>query len=453
MASGRRPSGAAPGSEDTWPPAPTRGTQGASRNGRGPAENPETGGPHRGGRPEHRSACWDIVRPEDKAHNKDRNVVASDPPGGRAGQGKAAGGADASVSGRGAAPSNFSPPASPALPRGPGSGPGAEGTHLKPRGPLVTSVPFGSNGASIALQREGRACWGLCLRHTDPLTPLTGRPRPRPPVHAALRGLPHERPSPGLSQPPASGQEASAVLLPTTATPLRLHPAPGCHRGWGVGWEWAVPSGVRVWSNPGTTPPPESAAASTPRPPAPSVQLRHPETGCMRSRGGGRQPARGGLMCRRLEQPLKGGRPAGPRPLSRLHRPAAPGLLSAGAETGPAAGPACPVVTVAVPGGHAQMRGLELGGEHSAAHEGGFRGWQWAGRAPVKPGHLAAYSRWPCLEQDAPNSRATDDREAVWRSLPRLVSRPWENERPRGRPRRTLPRPRSALPKRVPAVT
>lgn len=99
------------------------------------------------------------------------------------------------------------------------------------------------------------------------------------------------------------------------------------------------------------------------------------------------------------------------------------------------------------------MRGLELGGEHSAAHEGGFHGWQWAGRAPVKPGHLAAYSRWPCLEQDAPNSRAMDDREAVWRSLPRLVSRPWENERPRGRPRRTLPRPRSALPKRVPAVT
>lgn len=258
MASGRRPSGAAPGSEDTWPPAPTRGTQGASRNGRGPAENPETGGPHRGGRPEHRSACWDIVRPEDKAHNKDRNVVASDPRGARAGQGKAAGGADASASGRGAAPSNFSPPASPALPRGPGSGPGAEGTHLKPRGPLVTSVPFGSNGASIALQREGRACWGLCLRPTDPLTPLTGRPRPRPPVHAALRGLPHERPSPGLSQPPASGQEASAVLLPTTATPLQLHPAPGCHRGWGVGWEWAVPSGVRVWSNPGTPPPLQS---------------------------------------------------------------------------------------------------------------------------------------------------------------------------------------------------
>lgn len=370
------------------------------------------------------------------------------------GQGKAAGGGGRVRLGPRCGSVQLQPSRFPRTPPGPGVGAGRGGhSPQAPGAPRHLGTLWVQWGQHRPAER-GTGLLGPVSAPHGPPDPTYWPAASTPPCARALRGLPHERPSPGLSQRPASGQEASAVLLPTTATPLRLHPAPGCHRGWGVGWEWAVPSGVRVWSNTGTPPPtPESAAASTTWPPAPSVQLRHPETGCMWARGGGRQPAWGGLMCRRLEQPLKGGRPAGPRPLSRLHRPAAPGLLSAGAETGPAAGPACPVVTMAVPGRHAQIRGLELGGEHSAAHEGGFRGWQWAGRAPVKPGHLAAYSRWPCLEQDAPNSRATDDREAVWRSLPRLVSRPWENERPRGRPRRTLPRPRSALPKRVPAVT
>lgn len=173
------------------------------------------------------------------------------------GQGKAAGGADASASGRGAAPSNFSPPASPALPRGPGSGPGAEGTHLKPRGPLVTSVPFGSNGASIALQREGRACWGLCLRPTDPLTPLTGRPRPRPPVHAHSAACRTSAPHPAYP----SRRPAARRPLPSCSPPRPRHS--GCTRllAATVAGVWAGSGPSPVGSGSGVTqgpPPPHS---------------------------------------------------------------------------------------------------------------------------------------------------------------------------------------------------
>lgn len=255
MASGRRPSGAAPGSEDTWPPAPTRGTQGASRNGRGPAENPETGGPHRGGRPEHRSACWDIVRPEDKAHNKDRNVVASDPRGARAGQGKAAGGGGRVRLGPRCGSVQLQPSRFPRTPPGPGVGAGRGGhSPQAPGAPRHLGTLWVQWGQHRPAER-GTGLLGPVSAPHGPPDPTYWPAASTPPCARALRGLPHERPSPGLSQPPASGQEASAALLPTTATPLRLHPAPGCHRGWGVGWEWAVPSGVRVWSNTGTPPP------------------------------------------------------------------------------------------------------------------------------------------------------------------------------------------------------
>lgn len=187
------------------------------------------------------------------------------------GQGKAAGGADASVWGRGAAPSNFSPPASPALPRGPGSGPGAEGTHLKPRGPLVTSVPFGSNGASIALQREGRACWGLCLRHTDPLTPLTGRLRPRPPVHAHSAACRTSAPHPAYPSP----RPAARRPLPPCSPPRPRHS--GCTRllAATMAGVWAGSGLSPVGSGSGVTQGPPPAPLQSQLPPARPGPLPH----------------------------------------------------------------------------------------------------------------------------------------------------------------------------------
>lgn len=148
-------------------------------------------------------------------------------------------------------------PLPPALPRGPGSGPGAEGTHLKPRGPLVTSVPFGSNGASIALQREGRACWGLCLRPTDPLTPLTGRPRPRPPVHAHSAACRTSAPHPAYPSP----RPAARRPLPSCSPPRPRHS--GCTRllAATVAGVWAGSGLSPVGSGSGVTqgpPPPHS---------------------------------------------------------------------------------------------------------------------------------------------------------------------------------------------------
>lgn len=41
--------------------------------------------------------------------------------------------------------------------------PGAKATHLKPRGPLISSVPFRSNGARVTLQKDRHARWTLSL--------------------------------------------------------------------------------------------------------------------------------------------------------------------------------------------------------------------------------------------------------------------------------------------------
>lgn len=54
----------------------------------------------------------------------------------------------------------------------------AGGTHLRPWGPLVSAVPFRSNGPSLALQRDDTPV-GPSLPHGRPLAP-----------DATLAGLP-----------------------------------------------------------------------------------------------------------------------------------------------------------------------------------------------------------------------------------------------------------------------
>lgn len=182
------------------------------------------------------------------------------------GQGKAAGGGGRVRLGPRCGSVQLQPSRFPRTPPGPGVGAGRGGhSPQAPGAPRHLGTLWVQWGQHRPAER-GTGLLGPVSAPHGPPDPTYWPAASTPPCARALRGLPHERPSPGLSQPPASGQEASAVLLPTTATPLRLHPAPGCHRGWGVGWEWAVPSGVRVWSNPGTPPPPLQSQLPPARP-------------------------------------------------------------------------------------------------------------------------------------------------------------------------------------------
>lgn len=63
--------------------------------------------------------------------------------------------------------------------------PGAKATHLKPRGPLVSSVPFRSNGACVTLWRDGHACWTLSATLALPggASPALLGPRSGSPEH------------------------------------------------------------------------------------------------------------------------------------------------------------------------------------------------------------------------------------------------------------------------------
>lgn len=182
------------------------------------------------------------------------------------GQGKAAGGGGRVRLGPRCGSVQLQPSRFPRTPPGPGVGAGRGGhSPQAPGAPRHLGTLWVQWGQHRPAER-GTGLLGPVSAPHGPPDPTYWPAASTPPCARALRGLPHERPSPGLSQPPASGQEASAVLLPTTATPLRLHPAPGCHRGWGVGWEWAVPSGVRVWSNTGTRPPPLQSQLPPARP-------------------------------------------------------------------------------------------------------------------------------------------------------------------------------------------
>lgn len=102
------------------------------------------------------------------------------------------------------------PGASPreALGRGKGSGvPGwlllelraRRATHLKPRGPLVSSVSFRSGGASFTLRRDGQAPLDPLSAYTSPPPGVTGRPAPPAPSLEA-RHLPFLA-RPGVSVP------------------------------------------------------------------------------------------------------------------------------------------------------------------------------------------------------------------------------------------------------------
>lgn len=248
MASGRRPSGAAPGSEDTWPPAPTRGTQGASRNGRGPGENPETGGPHRGGRPEHRSACWDIVRPEDKAHNKDRNVVASDPPGGTCGAGESGRRGGRVRLGPRCGSVQLQPSRFPRTPPGPGVGAGRGGhSPQAPGAPRHLGTLWVQWGQHRPAERGTGLLGPVSAPHGPPdptywpaaSTPPCARRTPRPAARAPLtRPLPAPGQRPGGLCRPAPHHGHATPAAPGSWLPPWL----GCGLGvgcpqWGQGLE------------------------------------------------------------------------------------------------------------------------------------------------------------------------------------------------------------------------
>lgn len=99
--------------------------------------------------------------------------------------------------------------------------PGAKATHLKPRGPLVSSVPFRSNGARVTLRRDGHARWTLSLPHQPSLeahhlpfwaqglgTPSTSQTAPARPEEGGQGHVVHGAAAPTPCAPPRPCTEA-----------------------------------------------------------------------------------------------------------------------------------------------------------------------------------------------------------------------------------------------------